>query len=573
MNVLLPPYRFRVDCFIETVLQIGRKSKIVQSQTSTTDQTAASKLHKMTAGEETTHTPKSDGCSSPSGWDWKVAPTGSLPSSDVASPSNLLGQPSVAYFPVDAFMDNCTSAIFGSKQASTVEQCSFYTSSLSGKLSGAAAKLKLLSTQAGSDKTAGLIHGKLGQAATTVSTKLGTLYVQTPTGHSEETNHTADTQLSPKSAESSQTVRVSFSKTLSVPKPDSCFTDTPTAKQNEKRRPIISSDKQVQVGQRLISRKSKSSLEKREKASHLFPLMKTCQEPAENLGQCFTASAYQQTPKSSPHTLADERGCVNTDEETSLSQPASQQLGQGGLAGQQPAAAQGSSSRKSPQRGSTLVSGNSEACKQKFQVVEVSLGGAHSLSSFPYIQQMVLPDGQMSTIAHNSYGQEAVDQRAHIPVSMPESTEQVKAFISRKLPMLCKSHQGRAQLTQPKTQIILPKNQVKLSVSIQTSSTKLCTTSSRKRSFAEVQPNSEDPIEASALVKHTFLCTTQEGDPRDMEESKGHWVETDSVPDQISDIPDDEVSPGKGKSKRSKCINKKRKKDILDVQRMNNTNT
>jgi hypothetical protein len=208
----------------------------------------------------------------------------------------------------------------------------------------------------------------------------------------------------------------------------------------------------------------------------------------------------------------------------------------------------------------------SQAVGKKVQVVEVSVGTATGgLSTFPYIQQMVLSNSQTSTSSQTTY--------SSATPTWPSATDSSGKEPAR---ITCKpvvsSYQGPSGVGKPKstTQIILPKNQVKLSVSIQTSSS----SAGPSNAFSKFIP-----VPASSTIVAT-TNRTQDGEvPQQMvpiladgasQSTSSQSEPLNTVGSAVGHVPTMRepvkihIRGKKKKSSASKCPAKKCKKENMD---------
>ena len=660
------------------VSQSGRKCRVAQTQTSATDlPTVSSKAHgAVTAARETPNTVRTPSVlqtttinttttttnsnttntsltkntlSVPT---TTTTTTASSQASSTSTPnmclSKLLGQPSVSYhLPAGQFIDNRNCIVGGGgggggggrpKPASaSAEKEGLYGSagamSVGGKVSSAAAKLRLLSTQAGGDnKAAGSTRragygggAGLKAATTTVTAKLGSLSVQTPAAEQRReirSTTTTTTVLkfsscspsssSSKSGESGASKTLALSKILPVPKLVAAAAAAAASTTPGQKADTVSFDKQVQVGQRQVSKKPKtpaahSSRQPGGQASS--GSRQHVQEPPWNPRRDWQKSSaakhqqQQQGAETEPPASRDEgrdsqvvgqrahknQSTRQQETTTKLPRPGQYQESQkpplttvtlsGG--GGKPLSGKAVASSSS-----SAAAGGGTAGRHKVHVVEVSLGTTHSLSTFPYIQQILLPDGQVSTIAHNSPGEGQACAAATHKTPPPEPSQSTKASsttttttTSSSLSSLSSSslgkppastgslHAGKAPATKPTVTSVLPHSQVQLSVSIQTSSAKLgSNTAGKKRKLAAGAcplPGSSPPglpaVEATRSPPATTLLSTGRAETGAEEAERGegkvpghHAAALMGVPQALPEAPAAGGSRGgKGKRKRS----------------------
>lgn len=546
------------------MLQGGRKCRVAQTQTSATDLSTVNQLHGDVTSKEIPNTvrksnvPPTIGTSSTK-YTIPATTTASQPSTGNPNIclSKLLGQPSVSYhLPAGHFIDNRNCIVGGPKSAASAEKEPHSTTAVSVKVSSAAAKLRLLSTQAGGEKTAGSVRAGYGKATATVTAKLGSLSVQTPSEQREIRNTTV-LKFSSRSGESGSKA-LSLSKILPVPKLTAAKS-APSQKTD-----TVSFDKQVQVGQRQVSRKSKVSTHSRQPVSQVFSASRQhAPELPENQTDWPKSSVKQQGGENVPSSQEegpDFQEVQRARKNQSLRQEThSQKLPTGQQESQRLLASLNLSTDKHVQQSGKPLSSKSAAVRQKVHVVEVSLGATHSLSTFPYIQQILLPDGQVSTIAHNSPN-EQVSAIHKIPnQTTPESDESTKVSSLGKSPATTRGPQatqaGKASSTKQTTQTqVLPRNQVQLSVSIQTSSAKVGNASGKKRKLAACPSNSPGLAEAKCSPAiNALLQTGSEVQPEETESAQtkvsGHSACTGTQ--ELPDAATAGASRVRGKRKRS----------------------
>ncbi|KAL8577188.1 hypothetical protein ACOMHN_047956 [Nucella lapillus] len=524
--------------------------------------------------------------SSTSSLDTLISMAISAGSSLAASPnlclSKLLGQPSVAYLPAGHFIDSRSSLVDPAvKKATSIEKLPYSSSILSGRTTSAAAKLHLLSTQAGSEKS-GLFQAGCGKASVT-----GSLSASVPLLLKENTMKTTVKVTSKPGCKKT----ITFSKIVPVLK-----LDTLTGQENKVS--TLSYDKQIQVGQRQLCSKKSQTTGRNEQTYQTQPDPTQLVNNADSheslqgrrqLEDCQnTQCVYQLADRATTHLDWEKRqketrllsesqqkclitrtiraiklNCQNStarlEEETvkpsvSEQKPMSEKMdqnkqllheAQGGpklVCGQDEgwvAASLSDKARQESEKVLSLTAGGNE--RQKVQVVAVSMGGSHSLSAFPYIQQMILPDGQVSTIAHNSF-----TAASYQPAELQHSDAASTVCLDSKPP---ETMQERKDLpSKPAAQIVLPRSQLKLSVSIQTPSAN----PSQKRNKNTTTPlvdlpkiNKRSPMIETAQTRSEVLKMKGQG------KSFKTYVDTTSSADSTNLLPDAPTGASQGKRKRS----------------------
>ena len=518
--------------------------------------------------------------------------------------SKLLGQPSVAYLPAGHFTDdrNCIVGSYKLPAAEKLTQGSILTS---GKLPSAAAKLHLLSTQAGNEKNI-LFQAGRQTATAAFTTTVQPLSVQTP--QLSRTKKMVKFSSQPQG----RSKMITLSKSDMVIHPEETCIKLQTT----------SSDKQIQVGQHQISKKSKTPLGRRDQTSHMHPPSKV------------NAKQQSLNRQSSKASLLDEENHENNEKDIQVLQQVDKTLDkaactdEGSHAKQkkiqmpenqkinmkpkntemlkqktevspdskkkhdtlvstqkrqkkceQPAVSQcemkkrlaehlhmfQSRATSGPHPKSSLhkmvhytasesgtlqseqmMTNKSSVSRQRVQVVEVSMGTTPRLSAFPYIQKLILPDGQVSTIAHNS---------AELGTLTGSCDTTKTADTDYKHPLTASTHAVSQQSAcnspsakdgERKAQIVLPKNQVKLSVSIQTQSSKLNMTSVEKGKHSSCHPSKHHSL---AMYSHS---SSSSGDTRELQNLKTQvsTFQKSASADENAPAPILDQCYGKGKRKR-----------------------